>query len=52
VIKENFILNKEKKKMTKCKNCGKELRIADDPVGETLGFVCANPNCSECGVIV
>lgn len=40
------------KTMTKCKNCGKELGIADDAVGETLGLVCVNPKCSECGVIV
>ena len=35
-----------------CKNCGKELGIAEDPVGETLGFVCINPDCSESGIIV
>lgn len=49
------LLNQEKIDMkidTKCKSCGKELRIADDPVGETLGFVCANLDCSEYGVIV
>ena len=36
----------------KCKNCGQELGIADDSVGETIGFVCINPTCSEHGVVV
>jgi len=38
--------------MTRCKNCGRELQDAEDKIGETIGFVCVNPNCSERGVIV
>jgi len=36
----------------KCKSCGKELAIANDKIGESLGAVCINPNCSECGLII
>ena len=34
------------------KTCGKELSYVEDAIGETIGFVCDNSDCSESGVIV